>query len=231
MKYMDDSWSEKHKELGKLVRKKDGWMQARDLFLELHGKLHRSTVANDRSNYIDPLLQDLSREEYAIMPTSKDDTIAWCIWHMARIEDLTMSILVGGKDQVFDQRFVSEIHGTITDTGNALTDEEILLLSKTMDIDALLAYRDAVGRETRAIIASLKPEDLKKKPTPERLQSILAQGGVTRHPDSIWLLDFWAKKTYAGLLLMPPTRHELLHINACYKMKEAIHNKKRYFLS
>ncbi|MDR1547029.1 MAG: hypothetical protein LBT06_00340 [Hungatella sp.] len=28
-------------------------------------------------------------DEYAIMPTGKEETMAWVLWHIARIEDLT----------------------------------------------------------------------------------------------------------------------------------------------
>ena len=34
------------------------------------------------------------------------------------------------------------------------------------------------------------------------------------------LLDFWKNKTIAGLLTMPITRHQIVHINDCFKLKE-----------
>ena len=37
--------------------------------------------------------------------------------------------------------------------------------------------------------------------------------------------DFWAKKDIAGILLMPPTRHVMLHLNDCCKWKLAIRGK------
>jgi hypothetical protein len=50
--------------------------------------------------------------------------------------------------------------------------------------------------------------------------------GVTEHKDSVWLLDFWGKKTVAGILLMPITRHQIVHLNDCIKLKERLmHNK------
>ena len=33
----------------------------------------------------------------------------------------------------------------------------------------------------------------------------------------------------AGILLMPPTRHVMLHLNDCCKWKEHIRNKKKLF--
>ena len=41
-----------------------------------------------------------------------------------------------------------------------------------------------------------------------------------KEPASIWLLDFWKNKTIAGLLTMPITRHQIVHINDCFKLKE-----------
>ena len=54
--------------------------------------------------------------------------------------------------------------------------------------------------------------------------------GVTRQEESFWLLDFWGKKDVAGLLLMPPTRHVMLHLNDCFRWKEEIRTKKKFFL-
>jgi len=34
------------------------------------------------------------------MQTAKDETIAWALWHIARVYDLTINILVSCADQV-----------------------------------------------------------------------------------------------------------------------------------
>lgn len=77
------------------------------------------------------------------MPTIKDETMAWAFWHIARIEDLTMNILVAGQEQVFDPAWKLRMNATILDTGNALNDEEILRLSKSLHIQELLNYRNS----------------------------------------------------------------------------------------
>lgn len=95
-----------------------------------------------------------------------------------------------------------------------------------MHIQELLNYRNEVGKRTREVIHTLGPEDMKRMVAPERLDIILQCGGVTVQEDSIWLLDFWSKKDIAGILLMPPTRHVMLHLNDCCKWKEQIRQKK-----
>jgi hypothetical protein len=164
------------------------------------------------------------------MPTQKDETIAWVIWHIARIEDLTMNFLVARKEQIFSEEWKDKLGITLVDTGNAWSDPEIMEMSHDVNLEELLNYWDEVGRQTQKVISDLKAEDMKRKVNPEDLQKILQAGGITTQKDSIWLLDFWGKKDVAGLLLMPPTRHVMLHLNDCCKWKEMIRKRKQFFL-
>ncbi len=65
--------------------------------------------------------------------------------------------------------------------------------------------------------------------SPEGVSRILEEGGVTRRKDSVRLLDFWEKKDVAGILLMPLTRHQTLHLNDRFKWKQSVRTKKRFF--
>ncbi|WP_235839192.1 hypothetical protein [Clostridium sp. Marseille-P2415] len=94
MKYFGEGLSDAHKALNRIIRKEDQIEQAKSIFLNIHRELHLSKISEGEENEVDRLLGDLKANEYAIMPTSKDETIAWVLWHIARIEDLTMGILV-----------------------------------------------------------------------------------------------------------------------------------------
>lgn len=101
MKYFGEGLSEKHKELNSIIRKKDYIHEAKKIFLEIHAGLHLSKVSGTERNEVDALTEDLQDEEYTVMPTIKDETMTWAFWHIARIEDLTMNILVADREQVF----------------------------------------------------------------------------------------------------------------------------------
>lgn len=225
MKYFGAGVSELHKELNRTIRKPESIERSKELFLKIHGKLHLSVLSGQERNEVDELLEDLKEDEYAIMPTAKDETIAWVIWHISRIEDLTMNILVQGGKQVFDEDWRIRMNSPVSDTGNALSDAEIIQLSRSLCKKELLRYRNEVGRKSREIIQTLSADDIRRKIPSQRINRILKEGGVTNHKDSIWLLDFWAKKDIAGILLMPPTRHVMLHLNDCCKWKLAIRDK------
>ena len=55
---------------------------------------------------------------------------------------------------------------------------------------------------------------------PSSVNRILSEGGVLDVEDSSWLLDFWGKKNVAGIIQMPITRHQVVHINDSLKLKE-----------
>lgn len=226
MKYFGEGLSELHKELSTVIRKADRVEEARQKFFDLHGRLHRSAVSGGDRNEVDLLLDDLLPEEYRIMPTLKDETIAWVLWHVARIEDLTMNFLVAGGDQIFDKTWQERMNASITDTGNALTDDEILELSARMDLGSLLAYRDAVGTRSREIVGTLSAGSMKRSVSSRGIEAIRQAGGVTAQEESVWLLEYWGKKDVAGILLMPPTRHLIMHFNDCCKWKQQMRKSK-----
>ena len=102
-------------------------------------------------------------------------------------------------------------------SGNEMEEEEVAELSSCIDIDALLLYRLAVGRRTREIIKSLQPGQFNQKVKAVRLRKLMEQGAVKEKAK--WLIDYWGGKTIAGLVLMPATRHNFVHLNRSLRIK------------
>lgn len=214
-------WNPKQAYLKEIILKPDKFEEAQGLLLEMHSSVHASSVYNKNGEtYFDEIWRGLNDAAFRAMPTAKDATIAWDIWHITRIEDLTANILIANNKQVLDDGWLEKLNTSVRDTGNAMTDGEIISLSDSLSMDALYEYRCAVGERTRAIIETLRPPDMKRKFNPEQTARILAEGGVTTHKDSVWLLDFWGGKTVAGICLMPLTRHQIVHLNDCRKLKK-----------
>ncbi|MHB8129650.1 MAG: DinB family protein [Mobilitalea sp.] len=213
-------WNPLQAKLKEIILKKDHFDEMKQLLLKMHSLVHSSEVYNNQiETYMDEIWKDLSDKAFRTMPTIKDDTVAWNIWHSTRIEDLTSNLLIKNQSQVLDDGWLHKLNITIKDTGNAMSDDEILALSNQIDRDSLYEYRNAVGLRTKEIIEGLRAEDMKRKVTAEGLKQIANEGGVTQHPDSVWLLEFWGKKNVAGILLMPITRHQIVHLNDCKRLK------------
>jgi hypothetical protein len=131
-----------------------------------------------------------------------------------------MNMLVAGEPQVLNQgEWLKKLKTEVRHTGNAMSREEILQLSNEIDIHALEQYCLAVGRRTREIIILLHPDELNQKVDPARIQRIWDEGAAIKAAQ--YIVDYWSKRTKAGLLLMPPTRHWLVHLNEALKLKKA----------
>ncbi len=214
-------WNPLQAQLRELLDKKESFTEAMALLLRMHGLLHtREVSGQSETTLMDEVWDNLSDFALRTMPAAADVTVAWNIWHITRIEDLTCNLLMADGNQVLDEAWQARLHTAVKDTGNAMTDGEILSFSGEVDLPALRDYRDTVGKRTKEVIAGLKPDDLKRKFAKRQMDRILEEGGVTTHPGSVWLLDFWGKKNVAGILLMPITRHQMGHLNDCLKLKE-----------
>jgi len=216
-------WNPKQARLREIILKPDNFDEAVQLCLELHSIAHCSDISPDRSEtFFDEIWEGLTQEAFAAMPTHKDVTIAWNIWHITRIEDITSNILIQEAEQVLNDEWLKKLNVTVKDVGNSMTDDEIMAFSSSVRMRELRNYRNAVGARTKNILGSLSQPDMKRKMSRESVERILDEGGVTAHEDSIWLLDFWGRKNVAGILLMPITRHQIMHLGDSMRLKKRV---------
>lgn len=212
-------WNERQKELREILKDPARHPQAMELFFEQHAMVHTSGATNGgRLTFDDEAWEGVTDEQARWLAANEEHSMIWAVWHMARIEDLTMNVLVANGQQVFlDGGWQVKLNTSFCVTGNAMDRDEIQQLSNTVNIQALKEYRMAVGRRTRQIVAGLKPEEMRRKTARDRLQRLLDEKAVSEKATG--LLDYWGGLTVAGLLLMPPTRHNLVHLNEVMTLK------------
>ena len=97
------AWSNQQKELRAALAKEDQQEQAIELFIQQHSVLHSAKVKQRDWSYEDGLLDDLPEEKWRFIPKNGEHSIVWNIWHLARIEDATMNLLVAGQPQLFTE--------------------------------------------------------------------------------------------------------------------------------
>ena len=190
------------------------------LFLSQHAMLHTAKMTPSSTwSFEDAVLNDMSDEQIRRIPKNAEHSVAWLLWHMARIEDVAMNLLVAGSSQTLHVgKWLLPMNVQARDTGNLMDSENIVQLSATVDINVLREYRLAVGRRTREIVLLLPPEALKQKVDSARLQKVLDEGAVVEAASG--LIDYWSKRDIAGLLLMPATRHNIVHLNEALRIKK-----------
>jgi hypothetical protein len=210
-------------ELRQIMARSGQHDEAIRLFLSHHATLHSATMATKEAltetwSFEDEVLDDMTEEQIRRIPRNGEHSVAWIIWHIARCEDITMNLLVAGSPQVLNQDgWRDRTQTPICHTGNAMDEAGIACFSDSADIEALRAYRVAVGRRTREIVRRLGPEDLKRKVDPARLRRVWDEGAVVEAARGI--VDYWGKRNVAGLLLMPASRHLIVHLNEALRLK------------
>lgn len=130
-----------------------------------------------------------------------------------------MNLLLAGRPQLFvEQGWFPRLKTVFRDTGNGMVPGDVARLGAEIDIPALREYRKAVGRRTGEIVAGISHAELARRVDPRRLELASAEQAVM--PRGSGVLEYWGDLTGAGLLLMPPTRHALVHLNEAAKIKK-----------
>jgi hypothetical protein len=213
------AWNDRHKRLRHALERTGDRKAASELFLAQHSAVHSTRLSRPHvHSFGDEILNDLSLKAWRFIPQNGNHSIAWIIWHLARVEDVTMNLLVADSDQILfsgdwlDRLQIRDVH-----TGNGMTDHEVVSLTDEINIRALEGYRLSVGRQTRKIVKKLKVPDYKLRVDPARVQRIWDERAMLSKAKGI--VHYWANRTIAGLLLMPPTRHGFLHLNEARQIK------------
>jgi len=215
------NWNEGHQKLNQALTSGNRDL-AIELFLSQHAMVHSSKMAGAGLwSFEDEILNGLTDQQIRSIPPSAEHSIAWNLLHLARIEDITMNLLVAGTEQIFTKgHWSNKLKVNIIHSANKMDGESLAKLSSKMDITALKSYRITVGRQTRKIVQNLKREDFKQKVQPNRIQKVMDQGAVVT--EAMEIIQYWSKKTIAGLLLMPPTRHCILHLNEAQRIRNKL---------
>ena len=190
-------------------------MDARALYLADHTRIHAGATSTEAElataggfTMQDDTLKRMSEADLRATPDSLC-SIVWHLWHMSRIEDVAVNTLLRGAPEVLDAgNWLQRLSVDTRVVGTGDTDDEVREFSERVDVAALLAYRDAVGRQTRAVVADLDFATLDAVPDIEAHLAAVPPVVGERAP---WLLRFYAGKTGAFLLTFPVTNHAFMH--------------------
>ena len=217
---MNKEWSALNKLMQSQIKKRDTYEEGIDILLALRDALW-DTVSSFK--------EGLNREEFNAIPFINADgyhskTITYSLWHIFRIEDIVAHTLIKGDEQVFFREgYQKRINSPIITTGNELVKQEIVDFSKLLNLDELYTYLFDVKQSTEAILQNFSYDDLRRKISAERKEQLESLSVVSKEESAIWLIDYWCNKDIRGLIQMPFSRHWIMHIEACLRIKKKIH--------
>lgn len=213
---MNKEWSELNKTMQAQLKKKDTFEDGIASLFELRNSLWDTILSYKK---------ELKREDFDAIPFINADgyhskTIAYSLWHIFRIEDICAHTLVKGDEQVFFKKgYQEKIGSPIITTGNELAGQEIADFSKQLDLKELYSYILDVKKSTEKILKEMTFEDTKLKISGDRRKALEDLHVVSEDESAVWLIDYWCKKDIRGLIQMPFSRHWIMHIEACERIK------------
>lgn len=216
---MNKEWSELNKTVQSQLKKRDTCEDGISTLFELRGKL---------TDTINSFRNELTREQFSAIPFINADgyhskTIAYSLWHIFRIEDIVAHTLIAGDEQVFFRGgYQKRIGSPIITTGNELVKQQIADFSEQLDIGELYDYISAVRSETEDILRKLAFDMLKQKVSEERRTELMSLNVVSPDESAAWLVDYWCGKDIRGLVQMPFSRHWIMHIEACIRIRSKL---------
>lgn len=100
--------------------------------------------------------------------------------------------------------------------------DQIGEFSKQLCIDELYQYITDVDKTTAEILKSLSFDDMKIKMTDKKKQYLQTLDVVSEDEKACWLINYWCGKDIRGLIQMPFSRHWIMHVEACLRIKNKL---------
>lgn len=137
------------------------------------------------------LLGEPSDAQIRQRPAPAVNPVAWIVWHMARAEDVGVSRFVGRRPQLFfEEGWGPRLGAPEPDIGTGMTAAEVADLSARIDLAALRAYWETLERRTRALVNTLRPEDLDVAHDEAYVRRVVDEDRPLRSAGQ-WVEEFW----------------------------------------
>lgn len=213
---MNKDWAELNKTIQLQIKKKDTFELGIDTLIKLRKELMAQIMQFKKELSID----DFSAMPYMNAKGYHNKTIAYSLWHIFRIEDIVAHSLIADDEQFFFKGdYQRRINSPIITTANELVKEEIEDFSKKLSVEELYNYIIEVDISTTQILKELTFSDIKEKMTDKKRKSLEKLNVVSKDENAYWLIDYWCGKDVKGLIQMPFSRHWIMHIEACLKIR------------
>lgn len=213
---MNTEWSELNKVMQENIKRKATCAKGIEILLLL-----RKNLMEEIYSFRD----ELSIEQFSAIPYINakgyhSKTIAYSLWHIFRIEDIVAHSLISGEEQIFfKDDFQKRINSPIITTGNELVKGHIADFSSQLNIDELYKYITAVYNSCNVLLKKLDYSSLKNSFEDSDKERIAKLNVVSEDDNARWLIDYWCGKNIQGLIKMPFSRHWIMHVEACNRIK------------
>ena len=140
------------------------------------------------------------------------NSIAWNLWHLARVEDAGLNRFVVDRTQVLDDgAWMQRMNLPWRHHGSGMTFPEVDELSQRVDLAALRGYSAAVRARTQEIVRQIDQVDLDAVMGPDRVRMIVVDEGLG-HSQPEGLIENYTGWTKGKCLMNFGLTHPYQHV-------------------
>ena len=103
-----------------------------------------------------------TNEQIHFVPESGSHSIAWCLWHTTRIEDLIVNLVIRESGTVWNEKWAKWTGLPFDGFGTGQSDEDAQKV-QIIDMKSFKMYQDIVWQDTDKLLKGLKDEDLTRQ--------------------------------------------------------------------
>jgi uncharacterized damage-inducible protein DinB len=128
-------------------------MLANDVLVDAYGRIETE---------VHQVVADLSDDALAFRPVPNANSIAWLVWHIARVQDAQIAAVAGSGEVWTDDGWAEkfDLPFDAAETGYGMSSSDVAKVRASAEL--LTGYYDAVHARTLQYLASLQDADYQK---------------------------------------------------------------------
>src|SRR5262245_18869992 len=182
-------------------------------FVVQHRQLH-ADGGGPVASYSDRVFGGLTDDQMRARPGAGVNSLVWLLWHMARVEDVAVNLVVSDGREVLDDQWAHRMDIGWRTLGTGMAESDVTDLTKRADVGAVRAYRAAVAERTREVVRAMPPaawEEIVGLADTSRAAAAGAYAPNTAWRDGVGYPS-WQGHSRAAQLAGSALRHNALHL-------------------
>lgn len=163
--------------------------------------------------YLKFFYETLSGEQLRNRVSEKVNSIIWCLWHVARAEDIGVNRLASDGTQVFDEvRWIDRLNVPFRHFGIGMTSSEVTDLSQIINVNAMREYHQLVGQRTINVLKNYPATSLNQVLDDGHLHKVLGEESAVQSREVTNVFNSYQGMTRGWVLMHLGFTHSYHHI-------------------
>ena len=165
-------------------------------------------------NYYLPFFYEaVSEDQLRSIPNARVNSIVWCLWHVARAEDIGVNQLAMDQSQVVDEGpWLKRMNVPFRHFGIGMAGAEVAHFSEAVNIVVLKEYHQMVGSRTCEVLNDLSATDFNQVLQDAHLRGVLEEEGAVRITERQQVYESYQGMTRGWVLMHLGLTHTFQHI-------------------